>query len=120
MKHILTALLFFPVLIFAADESNSDEDFAENYIVQFELGMSVVEVHDLLLKQKDKVEFFNNCIEEAQYPVTDCEKGYSLITTIKLPGDESVDRGDLQLYFTFNNKQQLVDNFYEIYYTEQH
>lgn len=106
---------------YAAEQNTTDhEQFAEDYILQFDFGMPLTEVRSILLKKRDKLEIYNNCTEEFEYPMTACDKGYSLVTTIKLPDSDLQGRGDLQLYFTFNNKQQLVDNFYEIYYTEQH
>ena len=87
----------------------------------FKNGITLDAVKNILLQKKDKVEFYNNCTEEFQYPMEACAKGYGLVTTIKLPEvDVSLGKGDLQMYFTFTNKQVLVESTYEIYYPAHH
>ena len=87
----------------------------------FKDGMLLEYVYKVLVHKKDKVEFYNNCTKEFEYPMQDCEQGYNLATTIELPGnDPSLGKGDLQMYFTFNEKQQLVESMHELYYPAHH
>jgi hypothetical protein len=83
--------------------------------------MLLEDVRTILLKSNEKVEFYNNCIEAFQYRMTACANGYNLVITINLPGfDPSLGRGDLQMYFTFNGDQVLVENLHELYYPAHH
>ena len=118
MKLLLLVLITLSSLVYAEEELDQNEQFAEDYIQQFDLFMSLTDVRTILLKKRDKLEFFNNCTEQFEYPVTDCDKGFRLVTTIRLPDEETNGIGDLQLYFAFNKEQQLINTFYEIYYTE--
>ena len=118
MKLLLLPILLLSTLVCAEDEVDPNEQFADDYIQQFDLFMPLDDVRTILLKKRDKIEFFNNCSEEFEYPMTVCDKGYSLVTTIRLPDAETNGIGDLQLYFTFNKEQKLINSFYEIYYTE--
>ena len=119
MKYILLLLLMLSAHVLAEEAADPNVDFAEEYIQQFELGMSVTTVREILLKKQQRVELLNKCTEQLEYPVTDCDKGYNLVTTIRLADSETLGRSDLQLYFSFDAKQQLLNSFYEIYYTEQ-
>ena len=50
-----------------------------------------------------------------------CAKGYNLVTTVKLPSnDELLGKGDLQMYFNFDDKQTLISFMHELYYPAHH
>ncbi len=88
---------------------------------QFKEGMHLEYVYKVLRRRKDEVKFYNNCIDEFEYPMKACDKGYNLVTTIKLPGhDKSLGKGDLQMYFNFNSQQQLTSTMHELYYPAHH
>ena len=121
MKKLALAAILLPILVMANETIESDSAFATSYMQQFKNGMSLDDVRNILLKKKKEVQFYNNCIEEFQYPMEPCDKGYNLVTTIKLPGyDASLGKGDLQMYFTFTDKQILVESFHELYYPSHH
>ena len=88
---------------------------------QFHNGMTLNSVREILIKEKNKVEFYNECLKLFQYPMQDCSDGYRLVTPIQLPGNSLfLGKGDLQMYFTFTNKQILTDSMYEVYYPNEH
>ena len=121
MKRLALVLLFLPALVSANETIESDSKWAKEYMLNFKHGMLIEYVYKVLIHKKDKVEFYNNCTKEFEYPMQQCGKGYSLVTTIKLPGhDSSLGKGDLQMYFTFNDKQQLVESMHELYYPAHH
>jgi len=72
--------------------------------------MKIDDIRKILLLEKREVLFFNECNKKFEYPLNRCKKGYNLVTVIKLPSGN-----DLQIYFTFDNKQNLIDKSYEIY-----
>ncbi|MBD9360847.1 hypothetical protein EBB_09945 [Methylomonas sp. EbB] len=105
----------------ANETIESDNKYAKKYMQQFHNGMTIDEVRCILLKVKKQVVFYNNCIKDFQYPMTPCADGYNLIITIKLPGfDQSLGKGDLQMYFYFDSNQLLLENLHELYYPAQH
>ncbi len=121
MKKIIWILIFAPILVIANETIESDGIFATSYMEQFRNGMTLDEVRTALLKEKEGVEFYNNCIKEFQYPMQECDKGYNLVITIKLPGyDESLGKGYLQMYFTFDKNQSLMESMHELYYPAHH
>ena len=121
MKNFLLAILLFPLILGANETIESDSEYAKKYMQQFHNGMSLEDVRTILLKINEKVEFYNNCIEDFQYPMTACANGYNLVITINLPGfDPSLGKGDLQMYFTFTGDQVLVESLHELYYPALH
>lgn len=121
MRKILTLLIFVPLLAFGNETIKNDSKWAVEYMQQFKEGMLLEYVYKILKQQNDEVEFYNNCIKDFEYPMQACDKGYSLVTTIKLPGhDKSLGKGDLQMYFNFNSQQQLTSTMHELYYPAHH
>lgn len=121
MRKIIILLTFIPLLACGNETIKTDSKWAAGYMKQFKDGMLLEYVYKILKQQKDQVEFYNNCTKEFEYPMQACDKGYNLVTTIKLPGlDKSLGKGDLQMYFNFNNKQQLISTMHELYYPAHH
>ena len=121
MKFILVLLTLLPIIVNANDVIESDNAFSNKYMEKFKIGVELEFVYAELRVKKDEVSFYNNCSKVFEYPMQKCDKGYGLVTTIKLPGhDTSLGKGDLQMYFSFSNKQKLVNVMHEIYYPEHH
>lgn len=121
MRNLLIPIIFFSVTAFANETIKSDTAWAAEYMKTFKHKMLLEYVYKVLKQRKDEVSFYNNCIESFEYPIGACEKGYSLVTTIRLPGnDRALGKGDLQMYFSFNDKQQLISTTHELYYPELH
>ncbi len=99
----------------------SDNLYALSVMKKFYKQMPIENVRSILLEYKDEVEIYNNCSEEYQYPISKCEKGYSLITTVPLPSDDkSLGKGALQMYFYFTNEHKLIESMHELYYPAHH
>ncbi|WP_010386327.1 hypothetical protein [Pseudoalteromonas rubra] len=121
MKYLAILLFVVSLNACASDTIEDDSKWAKEYMLQFQKGKMLADVYKVLSQKKGTVQFYNNCTEEFEYPMSSCEKGYGLVTTIKLPGhDTSLGKGDLQMYFTFNNQQQLVFIMHELYYPAHH
>ena len=109
------------IRISSVKTAENDEAFSKLYMKQFHNGMTLNSVREILIKEKNKVEFYNECLKLFQYPMQDCSDGYRLVTTIQLPGNSLfLGKGDLQMYFTFTNKQITSDIMYEVYYPNEH
>lgn len=99
----------------------SDSLWAKEYMQQFKESMHLEHIYKILKQKRNDVKFYNNCIEEFEYPMQACSKGYNLVITVKLPSNSNVlGKGDLQMYFTFNNQQQLTSKMHELYYPAHH
>ena len=121
MRILLKLLIIIPLLAHGNETIESDSAWAKQYMQKFKDGMLLEYVYKVLVHKRNPLEFYNNCTKEFEYPMSKCDKGYNLVTTIKLPGnDASLGKGDLQMYFNFNNKKQLVSTMHELYYPAHH
>ncbi|MBT8450172.1 MAG: hypothetical protein KJO69_10805, partial [Gammaproteobacteria bacterium] len=66
MKYIPLFFFVLPALLLAETGADPNADFAEEYIQQFDLGMSVTAVREILLKKQQRVELLNKCTEQLE------------------------------------------------------
>ena len=120
--HVIPIILLLSILSACTDSSiRSDNEFANRIDLKFKLKMTIDEVKDILEQYEENVEFYNNCTEEFEYPITNCEKGYNRITTFPLPSKNIfLGKGDAQFYFYFDRNQLLIEHMYELYYPRDH
>ena len=98
-----------------------DNKYAKEIMAQFHTKMSLDEVRDNLSLFKTNIQFYNECLEKFEYPVSPCSKGYNRIFSIPLPNHNWwLGKGNAQFYFYFDSDQRLVENMYELYYPRQH
>jgi hypothetical protein len=122
MKYIFLILIGSICLYGCTDSTiNRDRDYAEKIKTQFHENMQLEEVRQTLLKDREDIEFYNECLEQFEYPITPCEEGYNRILAIPLPGNHWwLGKGDAQFYFYFNSDQKLIEHMYELYYPRYH
>jgi len=69
-------ILIFTILLSGCTESTiqKDRDYSENIKTQFYENMNLEEVRQKLIRFESDIEFYNECLEQFEYPVTHCEK----------------------------------------------
>ena len=119
-----TILIFLLVILLPGCTESTikkDQAFADNIKAQFRKNMSIEEVSQKLNSYSANIDFYNECLDKFEYPVTPCEKGYNRILAIPLPSNHWwLGKGDAQFYFYFNSDQKLVEHIYELYYPREH
>ncbi len=122
MKNLFPILLSVLLLAGCTESAiENDRSYADTFNSQFEINMDIDIVKGKLEGFAPKNEFYNECLDKFEYPVTPCEKGYNRILTIPLPSNNWwIGKGDAQFYFYFNSKKQLIEHMYELYYPRYH
>lgn len=122
--RINTFLIFISAfLVFGCTQSTigKDDDHARKINNRFHNQMSLEEARKILLDYGSDIDFYNECLKQFEYPVTDCEKGYNRILTIPLPGHHWwLGKGEAQFYLYFDSDQRLIEHMYELYYPRHH
>ena len=119
----LILILLCTILLSGCTENTikRDQAYADKINAQFHENMRIEEVRQKLNSFNPKIDFYNECLEKFEYPVTPWEKGYNRILAIPLPSNHWwLWKGDAQFYFYFNSDQKIVEHMYELYYPRKH
>ena len=105
------------VLVLHEVLSKSSEKWAHELMESFDEGISVEYVYEELSQRTDgdRVQFYNECTKQHEYPVVLCDEGYRMLINVEMPGYErSLCEVGLQAYFTFDKDQRLVRSMHEL------
>lgn len=121
MRLLATTIFAFLTTSCAERPSEADLEFVGGFDSQLHVGMSIEELNVLLKGHGSKLDVWNICLEKHEAQISECNEGYTSISSFPLPTQTLLSRrGDAQYYFAFDPKGGLSTWFYELYYPEQH
>lgn len=116
MKKIMCLLLSWALIGCGDQVLKADAEFANELLKdRFPEGASFGQVNSVFSEYSRSVELSREC----ETDLGECT--YTAIGVIPAPGDHWwLGKGDIQIYFSFNEKEELESRFYEIYYPRMH
>ncbi len=108
--------LIFYLIGCGEDVLKADNEFASSLLREkFPTGATFDQVNSVFRERCRNIELSRECDTESKVCV------YAAIGVIPAPGDHWwLGKGDVQIYFQFNENKELESQFYEIYYPRLH
>lgn len=109
--------------------ANTDRSYVHEGVQKFldettKEGMTFTEVQQSYRKLSRDLELFNNCSEAFEVSATPCDQGYTSMivfpASVVMMLNRSSDNGDVQVSLTFDKFLVLKNQFYEIYFEDEH